>query len=252
MAIDILVVEDDPIDLISIKAKIRELGYNEPVFVDHKADFPALIQKIKPHLIISDIYYDKKPLGLALIDICKEHNIPLILMTADTRFDTFNLANQHDKVTYLVKPFHHFTLQSCIDMVMMHVKVTAPVDEKYFFVKDYTNNKVKLNYRDIMYLESDGNVCYIHCVKDKYMMRLSLAKLTAGLDERFIQVHKSFIVNRDNITKISADHVEIGKHEIPIGRKYKQEINKIYEDHTPDVHAKNDDTQAQPDFKNAI
>ncbi|MES2430368.1 MAG: LytTR family DNA-binding domain-containing protein [Bacteroidota bacterium] len=226
MKLKILVVEDDPIDLISIKAKIRELGYEEPLVADQKADIPAILKNENPQLVISDIYYDKKPLGLALIDICKSSNIPLILMTADTRFDTFTLANQHDKVTYLVKPFHHFTLQTCIDMVLANVKPVTS-DDKYFFVKDYTNNQVKLSYNEILFLESDGNSCHIHCTKNHYMLRMSLAKINAELDERFMQIHKSFIVNKNNISKASNTHLLIEKHEVPIGRKYRKDFFNI-------------------------
>ncbi|MGG9970954.1 LytR/AlgR family response regulator transcription factor [Ferruginibacter sp. SUN002] len=228
MTFTILVIEDDPIDLISIKAKLRELGYDEPVVADQKADINSIMQATTPQLVISDIYYDHKPLGLALIDICKTYNTPLILITADTRFDTYNLASQHDKVTYLVKPFHHFTLKTCIDMLLTQVSTQASADDKFYFVKDYTNHKVKLNYKDIMFLESDGNACHIHCMKDKYLMRMSLAKLGAELDDRFVQVHKSYIVNRDNVSKISAAHLQVATHEIPIGRKYKGEIVKLY------------------------
>ena len=90
--LNILVIEDDPIDLISIKAKIKELGYSEPVVSAHNTDLDRLVRKTNPQLVISDIYFDKKPLGLALIDICIGLDIPLILITADTRVDTYNLA----------------------------------------------------------------------------------------------------------------------------------------------------------------
>ena len=48
--INILVIEDDPIDLISIKAKIRELGYDEPVVSDHNTDMEMLINNFR-HLL---------------------------------------------------------------------------------------------------------------------------------------------------------------------------------------------------------
>jgi len=225
MQLNILIIEDDPIDLVSIKAKIRELGYDEPITSDHKADLNLLIQTLKPQLVISDIYYDKKPLGLSLIDICKAHNnIPLILITADTRFDTYHLAHKHEQVAYLVKPFHHFTLQTCIEMVMQHSKAIAPENGKFMFVKGYGNEKVKLNHRDILFIRAEGNFCHIQCQEKQYLVRTSLTKLDEELCSNFIRVHKQFIVNKTHVKKIGSDHVTIEMNDIPVGRKYKGSI----------------------------
>ncbi|HEX2682458.1 MAG TPA: response regulator transcription factor [Ferruginibacter sp.] len=224
----ILVIEDDPIDLISIKAKIRELGYPEPVTSSHDTDLEALVTTTNPQLIISDIYYNKKPLGLALIDICLSHDIPLILMTADTRVDTYNLANKHHNVTYLVKPFHYLTLQSCIDLVMKGMNTMTPADEHFCYVKDYANNKVKLHYRDILFIRADGNFCHIQCQLEHYMIRISLAHFSEQLDDQFVQVHKSFIVNKAHVNKIAHNHIIIITQEIPIGRKYRNVVAEIF------------------------
>ena len=209
--LNILVIEDDPIDLISIKAKIRELGYDEPVVSDHNTDMEMLINKTNPQLIISDIYYDNKPLGLTLIDICDSLDIPLILMTADTRVDTFNLANKNHKVTYLVKPFHHLTLQTCIDMVLKGVNTMSAANGNFCYVKDYDNKKVKLNYKDILFIKAEGNFCHIQCQQEHYMIRISLAHFGQELDEQFVQVHKSFIVNKVHVEKIASNHMVIIK-----------------------------------------
>jgi DNA-binding LytR/AlgR family response regulator len=226
--LSILVIEDDPIDLISIKAKIRELGYPEPIISAHNTDLDLLVRQTNPQLVISDIYYENKPLGLALIDICDSLDIPLILMTADTRVDMFNQANKEHKVAYLVKPFHHLTLQTCIDMLLKGLKTFAPGDDNFCYVKDYANNKVKLNYRDILYIKSKGNFCHIQCQHDHYMIRISLAKFGEELDNQFVQVHKSFIVNKTHVDKIANNHVIIIKQEIPIGRKYRHFVSELF------------------------
>ncbi len=226
--LNILVIEDDPIDLISIKAKIKELGYNDPVVSSHDTDLDALVRNTNPQLVICDIYFDKKPLGLGMIDICLSLDIPLILMTADTRVDTYNLANKHHMVTYLVKPFHYLTLHTCIDLVMKGMKTMLPADEHFCYVKDYANNKVKLYYRDILFIRADGNFCHIECQHEHYMIRISLAKFSEELDEQFVQVHKSFIVNKTHVHKIAHNHVIIIKQEIPIGRKYRNAVLELF------------------------
>jgi two-component system, LytTR family, response regulator LytT len=224
----ILVIEDDPIDLISIKAKLKELDYDEPYVSDHNTDLAVLVKQVNPELIISDIYYDKKPLGLSLINICDSLDIPLILITADTRMETFNLASQQHKVTYLVKPFHHLTLKTCIDMLVKGVDSIAPSGSNYFYVKDYTNQKVKLYFRDILFIRADGNFCHIQCQQKHYMIRISLSHFGKELDDQFAQVHKSFIINKTHVDKIANNHVIIIKQEIPIGRKYRNVVFELF------------------------
>lgn len=224
----ILVIEDDPIDLISIRAKIKALGYDEPFVSDHEADFSKLVQEVNPQLVISDIYYDNKPVGLAMVDVCDELDIPLILVTADTRTETFNLANKSHKVTYMVKPFHHLTLQTCIDKVMLEENTVSPADGDFCYVKDYTNKKVKLHYRDIFYIRSEGNFCNIQCQHVNYMIRMSLAHIITELDDHFVQVHKSFVVNKAHVDSITNNHIIIIKQEIPIGRKYRNAVSELF------------------------
>ena len=48
--------------------------------------------------------------------------------------------------------------------------------------------------------------------------------------ERFLRVHKSFIVNRSKITAFTALDVEIGEMEIPIGRQYKDAFLRAVEE----------------------
>lgn len=224
----ILVIEDDPIDLISIKAKIKALGYDEPVVSGHEVDFNQKVLEVNPQLVISDIYCDNKPVGLAMVEVCDSLDIPLILITADTRMETFDLANKSHKVTYLVKPFHHLTLQTCIDKVMMDVSMMSPADSDFCYVKDYTNRKVKLHYRDILFIKADGNFCHIQCQHLSYMIRTSLSHFNSELDSQFLQVHKSFIVNKAHVETITSNHLVVVKQEIPIGRKYRNSVSELF------------------------
>ena len=225
----ILVIEDDPIDLISIKAKIKELGYNDPVVSDYNRDLYLLIQKVNPDLIISDVYFENKPHGLELIDISDALVKPLILITADTRKEIFDLANKLHKVTYMVKPFHHLTLQSCIDMVMKDTNAIIPFDDKFCYVRDYTGRKVKLNYSGILFIKADGNFCHIQCMTEHYMIRISLAKFSQELDSGFVRVHKSFIVNKKYVESITSNYLIVVKQEIPIGRKYRHSVTGLFQ-----------------------
>jgi DNA-binding LytR/AlgR family response regulator len=45
-------------------------------------------------------------------------------------------------------------------------------------------------------------------------------------ETRFIRVHKSFIVAKDKIRRIEKNRIIINDHQIPIGRNYKDEVER--------------------------
>ncbi len=80
---------------------------------------------------------------------------------------------------------------------------------------------------DIIFLESDRNYITVVTTKQKLSYIDSLKNWRQKLSEhQFIQVHKSFIVNRTYVDKISGNEIYVNTNRIPIGRTFKQELLK--------------------------
>ena len=79
----------------------------------------------------------------------------------------------------------------------------------------------RLRTSDILYLESLGN--YVTChLKDKRLISYtSLNECVSRLPGNFMRIHKSYIVNRENITSYNAEDIEIGDKRLPIGRAFR-------------------------------
>ena len=79
----------------------------------------------------------------------------------------------------------------------------------------------RLRTSDILYLESLGN--YVTChLKDKRLISYtSLNECANRLPGNFMRIHKSYIVNRENITSYNAEDIEIGDKRLPIGRAFR-------------------------------
>lgn len=86
---------------------------------------------------------------------------------------------------------------------------------------------------DIAYIESEGNYSYIYTKKDKIFVCESLKKCEEILtSDSFLRVHKSYMINMNEIKEISADQaIMTGKASVPIGRKYREEAKKAYLNH---------------------
>jgi len=57
---------------------------------------------------------------------------------------------------------------------------------------------------------------------------LSISSIEQRLPENFLRIHRSFIIAKDKITAYTQHDLEIGKHQIPIGRNYKMVVAKNF------------------------
>ncbi|MEQ9404352.1 MAG: LytTR family DNA-binding domain-containing protein [Cyclobacteriaceae bacterium] len=87
------------------------------------------------------------------------------------------------------------------------------------------HHKVLIVPNDLSHVESDGNYVKFHTSKGVILERSSLTKVEGRLPATFVRCHKSFVVNKNAIEKISTTSVEVGGHKIPIGRKYKENLS---------------------------
>lgn len=87
---------------------------------------------------------------------------------------------------------------------------------------------VKVQINDIMYIEGLNDYIKIITVNKTIITKHLLASLDEMLPpNQFIRIHKSFIIAINKIESFNADSVEIGKKEIPVGRLFKFNLNKI-------------------------
>src|SRR5690606_16699748 len=85
--------------------------------------------------------------------------------------------------------------------------------------------QVKVKYEEILYLEASGNyVTFI--LKDKQLLsRSTILEVTNSLPvEKFVRVHRSYIVALDKIDKVDRYQVTIDKHTIPVGDAYSKNL----------------------------
>ncbi len=90
--------------------------------------------------------------------------------------------------------------------------------------------KMKIRVEEIEMLEAAGNYSYIYTLKkERHLIRGNLTKLYGILPlDKFIRVHRSYIVQFDCITYIRKEEIVIGNYVIPIGRKYKADLKEKY------------------------
>ena len=100
----------------------------------------------------------------------------------------------------------------------------TPQTPPYLMVKaDY--KLYKINYNDIHYIEGQHEYVSFY-TKDKRVTALySLKTLEDMLPrDKFIRVHKSYIVNIDHISEIEQVSLTVAGHKVPIGGSYRESL----------------------------
>lgn len=83
----------------------------------------------------------------------------------------------------------------------------------------------KIKFSNIVYLKGDGNYTTLVTNKKVYSLRNILKEFEEILpQEMFLRIHKSFIVNLQEIITISPKEILMGEDKVPVGRTYYQAL----------------------------
>ncbi len=180
----------------------------------------------KVDLIYLDIHMPK----LSGIDFLKTlKHPPLTIFTTawtDYAIEGYSL----DVIDYLVKPitFDRFlrASQKAFEYHQLRLKAGKNPDGEsdYFFVRCDSKFE-KLLFRDVLYIESLQNYVVIHVPGRKIITYITLTGLEGQLPaDRFIKVHKSYIVSIPRIQAIEGNEILIDDARIPISRNLRDGV----------------------------
>lgn len=158
---------------------------------------------------------------------------PFVVLT--TAYSEYAVESyQLDVVDYLLKPIEFERFMSCMNKVYDKIKQTgvssearysdiehkiAPKD--YVFVKNGTKID-RIDFNDILYIEGSGNYVSYQLKSRKIM---SLGKMSEVIKllphNRFARIHKSYIVQINQIKAIENNRVLIGDVQLSISQTYR-------------------------------
>ncbi|PHN04316.1 LytR/AlgR family response regulator transcription factor [Flavilitoribacter nigricans] len=127
-------------------------------------------------------------------------------------------------VDYLVKPILFDRFLQAIDKFKSSLgALTDQTPREHIYVQSNRKN-IKVLLDEIQYVESLKDYIRIHLRQGTLVVKYGLAAFEQQLDQRFVRVHRSFLVNKDKVTAFTRQDIEIGSIEIPIGDSYKDAV----------------------------
>lgn len=130
-----------------------------------------------------------------------------------------------DVLDYLLKPieFGRF-LQACNRAYTQTTRQAGQAAS--IFVKD-GYDWIRVNLSDVLYMQSDTNLLFIHERDRQLSTRMTIADMLATLPaDQFIRVHKSYVVALRAIRKIERHQLTVGSVTIPLAGSYRDAVEQ--------------------------
>jgi DNA-binding LytR/AlgR family response regulator len=222
MKLTALIIDDEPIARNFLERYCEKTGTIHVVgsFPDSETAYTYL-QQNEVDILFLDVEMPGDS-GFQLLD--KLIVMPRVILTTsktDYAYDAF----QYKVTDYLKKPFTYVRFQEAVAKVNESIadKIEAPKNED-IFIK--SNGKfIRLNYEDILYIESIGDYVKYCTLDKKYVTHSTLKSVEEKINKgHFMKVHRSYIVNLRKINNIEDNTLYIGDSVIPISKMLKTEV----------------------------
>jgi two-component system, LytTR family, response regulator len=227
MTLRCIAIDDEPIALDIIRAHAEKVPFlNLTQTYVNALEALTVVQTDPPDLIFLDINMPDLT-GIDFAQLLNGRSM-VVFTTAYPEFalQGFDLS----ALDYLLKPisFGRF-LAACNKAYERQlppptVPGAGPARSPFVFVKD-GYDWVRVNLDELQYVESDGNYLTFQETGKKLLTRMTIGEAIELLPpDKFLRIHKSFIVSLTRIEKIERHQVTIGKAQIPLSGSYKDEL----------------------------
>lgn len=174
------------------------------------------------------IFLDIEMPEMSGMDLLKtlDNRPPVILTTSHTEYalDAYEL----NVVDYLIKPVTLPRLLQALSKVKQATTTTDTItaEQDFFFVKK-DSVLTKVHVQDILWIEALGDYITLHTKTGKFILHITLKSVESKLPaSKFVRVHRSYIVQIDNVRTVEDTTIFINEASIPIGALYKDNFIK--------------------------
>jgi two-component system response regulator LytT len=227
-----IAIDDEPLALQLITGYISKTP-----FLEHKGSFtnPMEAMEYLSRETVDLIFLDIQMPDLTGLEFIRTlQNRPKIILA--TAFANYALEGfKMEVVDYLLKPFNYeeflISVRKARNLIELERKAMNKVEanEEFLFLKSEYKIR-RINFNDIRYIEGLKDYVKVYTIlEDKPILSLNTLKaLESKLpQDKFMRVHRSFIVNLEKIHTIERSRIVFGKVYIPVSEQYKEKFQKF-------------------------
>lgn len=233
MKIRCMLVDDEPPAIRVLESHISSISGLEIVATCHNAvEALDVLDKKQVDLLFLDVKMPKM-LGTSFLkSLPQPPKVIFVTAYRDFALEGYEL----DAVDYLLKPV---SFERFVKAIVRYKKLAG--QEISQSVKEYHRNEDAFIYlkveremkkvivSDIWFIEGLKDYVKVNLKDGKFLIARHSITAMLGLlsEQRFIRVHRSFIVSLEKITGYKNNSIILGQQSIPIGRLYKQQVMQI-------------------------
>ena len=225
-----IAIDDEPLALKQLESYISKVGFLELEAACNSAvDASKVLASQPADVLFCDINMPDLD-GMSFVKSLASK--PMVVFT--TAYSEYAVEGfKVDAVDYLLKPFGFnefekaaLKVKRLYDLENKEEVTLLDYDDSVYIKTDYKTVRVEVS--SIIYIE--GMSEYVKIItedqKDPVIALLSMKKLEGKLPgNRFMRVHKSFIINLSKISQVSKGHVRMQDgSSIPIGESYRDSL----------------------------
>lgn len=203
-----LIIDDEPLAASIVQEFLADFPQFELAAVCQNG-FQGLkaIQEHEPDLIFLDVQMPKIT-GFEMLELLDSP--PAVIFT--TAFDHYALkAFDAMAIDYLLKPFSKDRFSQAIEKFLSQQGVDVVSTQKLNELAEKRNrlvvrvkNEIKIiPTHEVSFFEAEDDYIAIHTSSGKYLKKMTMKSLEEALDPaKFVRVHRSYMINLNEITKI--------------------------------------------------
>ncbi|MGV6946881.1 LytR/AlgR family response regulator transcription factor [Sphingobacterium kyonggiense] len=220
-----IALDDEPIALDIIKRFAAKVPFIQLEQAFHSAKTAnKYLQENEVHLLFLDV---RMP-DISGIDFYKTMEVkPMVIFSTaypDYALEGFEL----EALDYLLKPYSFDRFEKACQRAKEILELKGILDkDQTIYVKD-GYKLIKVNLDEVGYIEAVGNYIRFHLPDQEVLARMTIKEfLQENAEHTFIQIHRSFIVNRNHIEKLDRQNLWVFQQELPIGASYAKSVKEV-------------------------
>lgn len=238
MQLNCVIIDDEPLALELLRCYVEKTPILKLL-----GTYPSAVQamhEMTEQEPVQLMFLDIQMPGLSGLEFSKLIN-PQTRIVFTTAFEQYAIDSYKvNALDYLLKPISYADFLQAVNKAIAwfelqtnHTNVSHP-NKDYIYVKsDYKLVQIPLN--KILYIEGLKDYIKIH-LEDEPKAILSLLSMKSMEEslpaDRFIRVHRSYIVQKSKIKVIDRGRIVFNKEYIPISDSYKQELLSYINEHS--------------------
>ena len=235
--IELLIVEDEPLLLNDLRAKLEQLGYRVVGAASSGEDALGIVHKKIPDLAILDIDLAGDMTGIEFGAYLKNtYKIPIIYLTQFSDLETFKKAKAVKPSSYLTKPAKIWDLVRAIELSLENhaIAVNQGSQPQYMlpralYLRNGDQRYERVSVEDIHYLKAAGSYTEIWVEGKKFLFSENLSHFERVLlMPQLVRVHRSWMINVERVETIDESFLYIGEERIPVGKTYKKVMKQYF------------------------